>query len=143
MRHWVPFSMHSPLLLRTVLVTAASFLKERNSIPDALVLTLRNDLLEHLRQHIESPELQTTDVTILTITQTIIDSWYWAGSEGIDAHVEGLKRIITLRGGLQNLGLQGFLSKTILMQVFLFSTSVVHICSWLETHSLPNKVQLT
>lgn len=114
MRHWVPFTISDPLLLQIVLFTAACFLSEWGSIPQDVVLAHKHRVYRRLNAAIATPEVQSSDAAILALAQIVVDSWYWGGSKDLLTHIKGLKTMIRMRGGLQKLGMQGFLSKLII-----------------------------
>ena len=107
--------MHDPLLLRIILFTSASFLNEQGSIPETLVFNLKSDVYNTLSSEIKMQSSGATDIIIAAVSQLVIDSWYWGAGGDLNTHVKGLKRMILLRGGLQNLGMQGYLAKTIVV----------------------------
>lgn len=52
---------------------------------------------------------------MLAVMQLILTSWYWSSTEELHAHMTGFKKMIQLRGGCQNLGMEGFTSKIALL----------------------------
>ncbi|KAM0247698.1 hypothetical protein ACHAP5_003945 [Fusarium lateritium] len=57
-----------------------------------------------------------TDSLILGVVQMIADSWYWGATHDLKCHLAGLRAMIVKRGGLNRLGLRGYLAKMILMR---------------------------
>lgn len=115
MRHWIPFSIQDKLVLHVVLCTTASFLNETGRLPKVLLHIHRATTTSLLNEYISSPTLCTSDSAILAVYQLILTSWYWGSTEELHAHMAGFKRMIQLRGGCQNLGMEGFTSKIALM----------------------------
>lgn len=70
-----------------------------------------------LNEQLRSEETQVSDASILGVTQMVVDSWYWGATTDLKAHIRGLKQMVQMRGGFANLGLHGYLAKTILMFV--------------------------
>lgn len=68
-----------------------------------------------LNEYISSPTLCTSDSAMLAVMQLILTSWYWSSTEELHAHMTGFKKMIQLRGGCQNLGMEGFTSKIALL----------------------------
>lgn len=115
MKHWIPFILQDPLLIHTVLFTSACFLNETGHLPKTVVVALRGLVYQQLNQNLRSHKNQTSDAAILAVTEMVLDEWYWGASHEVYAHMNGLKTMIRLRGGLQDLGMHGYLSKLILM----------------------------
>lgn len=115
MKHWIPFIIQDPLLIQTVLFTSACFLNETGHLPKTVVVALRGLVYQHLNQNLRSHKDQTTDAAILAVAEMVLDEWYWGATHELYAHLNGLKTMIRMRGGLQGLGMHGFLAKLILM----------------------------
>lgn len=115
MRHWIPYSIQDRLVLHIVLCTTASFLYETGRLPKMLLHIHRGAAAKMLNEYISSPELCTTDSAMLAVNQLILTSWYWSSTEELHAHMTGFKKMIQLRGGCQNLGMEGFTSKIALL----------------------------
>ncbi|KAL7952108.1 hypothetical protein V8C42DRAFT_26437 [Trichoderma barbatum] len=115
MKHWVPLSIKDPLLLQIVLYTAVCFLKETGRVPKMLVWAYKGVVHRMLNEHLSSTRMQTGDAAIMGAAQMVMDSWYWGTTEELRAHMSGLKTMIRMRGGLQDLGMGGFLAKTVLI----------------------------
>ncbi|GAB0132932.1 hypothetical protein EsDP_00001352 [Epichloe bromicola] len=115
MKHWVPFSIQDRLVLHVSLCTTASFLHETGRLPKMLLHIHRATTTSMLNEYISSPTLSTSDSAMLAVCQLILTSWYWSSTEELHAHMAGFKRMIQLRGGCQNLGMQGYTSKIALL----------------------------
>lgn len=119
MKYWVPLSIKDPLLLHIVLYTAACFLNETGRLPKPLVWGYKGVVHKMLNEHLRCPRRQTADSAILSTAQMVMDSWYWGTTEELRAHMAGLKSMISMRGGPQSLGMQGFLAKIVLTSVLV------------------------
>ncbi|KAL6890481.1 hypothetical protein GGI43DRAFT_221574 [Trichoderma evansii] len=115
MKHWVPLSIKDPLLLQIVLYTAVCFLKETGRVPKMLAWAYKGVVHRMLNEHLSSTRMQTGDAAIMGTAQMVMDSWYWGTTEELRAHMAGLKTMLRMRGGLQDLGMGGFLAKTVLI----------------------------
>lgn len=115
MKRWIPFMVQDPLLMKIVLFTSACFLNEIGFLPKTVVIALRGIIYQALNDHLASKKQQVNDAAILAVTEMVLDEWYWGATHELHAHLKGLKVMITLRGGLQNLGMHGYLTKMILM----------------------------
>lgn len=119
MKFWVPFCVQDPLLLQIILFTSACFFSETGHIPKTLAMLHKGKVYQMLNDRLRTEEVQISDASILGVVQMVVDSWYWGGTTDLEAHIRGLKQMIQLRGGLINLGMHGYLAKTIIMSVFL------------------------
>lgn len=115
MRHWVPFTIQDPLLLQVVLYTSSCFLKETGHVPKTLSMAYKGSVYQRLNSCLQDEKTQCTDAVVLAISQLIMDEWYWGATHDMRAHMHGLKMVIRLRGGLQELGMHGFLAKLVLL----------------------------
>ncbi|KEY68230.1 hypothetical protein S7711_04764 [Stachybotrys chartarum IBT 7711] len=126
MECWLPFCLQDTLLLQIVLSTSASFAYEVGCIPKPVSLQYRGAVYRRLQEHMAN--LTTvSDSLILALTQLQTDSWYWGCTEDLHTHRRGLRSLLVYRGGLQNLGLQGFLARAVLVNDI--AMSVAHECT--------------
>jgi hypothetical protein len=115
MRHWVPFIIQDPLLIQVVMFTSACFLNETGHLPKTVVAAYRGLVFQSLNENLRSKANQVTDAAIHGVSELVLDEWYWGATKDLHAHMKGLKTMVTMRGGFQNLGMHGFISKMILM----------------------------
>lgn len=115
MKYWVPCCVQDPLLLQIVLFTSACFFSETGHIPKTLAMMHKGRVYHMLNEQLQHEATMTSDTSILGVAQMVIDSWYWGATADLKAHIRGLKQMIRLRGGLDKLGLHGFLSKTVII----------------------------
>ncbi|KAK2600210.1 hypothetical protein QQS21_005084 [Conoideocrella luteorostrata] len=123
MKHWIPFSIQDRLVLHVMLCASASFLHETGRLPKMLLHHHRANAAKLLNQYISSPTLCTSDAAMLAVNQLILTSWYWSSTEELHAHMSGFRKMIELRGGCQNLGMEGFTSK-----MALLNDAVIAMC---------------
>lgn len=114
MKHWVPLSIKSPLNLQIILYTSACFLNETGQVPKMVVWAHKSAVHRLINEHIAKVGKNLSDEVIMGTAQMVLDSWYWGTTEEMQAHMLGLKSMIKIRGGMQTLGMQGFLAKTII-----------------------------
>ena len=115
MKHWIPYSIQDPLVLHVILCSTASFLNETGRVPKAMLYVHRATVTRMLNEHLDDPRLRVNDSAMLAVAQLILTSWYWGSTQELHAHMSGFKRMIELRGSIQNLGMEGFTSKVALM----------------------------
>ena len=115
MKHWIPVSIQDPLVLHVVLCTTASFLNETGRVPKVMMLLHRATAMRMLNEYVSDARLCTSDSAMLAVAQSILTSWYWGSTVELHAHMAGFKRMIEMKGGMQNLGMEGYTSKISLM----------------------------
>ncbi|RDA95598.1 hypothetical protein CP533_1170 [Ophiocordyceps camponoti-saundersi (nom. inval.)] len=118
MKNWVAVSIQDPLVLHVVLCATASFLNETGRIPKTMLLLHRQTVMRMLNEHLANPDMCTDDSAMLAVAHSILTSWYWGSTEELHAHMAGFKRMIQIRGSMQNLGMEGYTSKVALIDDF-------------------------
>lgn len=68
-----------------------------------------------LNQSLSVESTQCSDAVVLAVAQLIMDEWYWGATKDLRTHIHGLQMIVRMRGGLQELGMHGYLAKLLLM----------------------------
>ncbi|POR37633.1 Uncharacterized protein TPAR_02168, partial [Tolypocladium paradoxum] len=121
MKHWIPYSIQDPLVLHVVLCSTASFLNETGRVPKVMLLVHRATVTRMLNEHISDPQVCTNDSAMLAVAQLILTSWYWGSTQELHAHMSGFKRMVEMRGSIQNLGMEGFTSKVALIDDFVIA----------------------
>ncbi len=115
---WVPWSTKSPLLALFGIFTAACYQAEALKKPpgtSALVLGYKLKTISLLNEMLGNKETATSDETISAVCYLITNEWYWSNYENVQAHFRGLKEMVRLRGGIGDLGMNGFLRKMIIL----------------------------
>ncbi|KAM5353637.1 hypothetical protein ACJ41O_000287 [Fusarium nematophilum] len=115
MKYWVPCCVQDPLLLQIVLFTSSCFLSETGHIPKIIAMMHKGKVYQLLNSQLRDEASQTSDGSILGVIQMVADSWYWGATADLKAHIRGLKQMIRMRGGLDKLGLHGYLAKMIIV----------------------------
>lgn len=113
MRQFIPFCLHSPLLIQTAIYTSSCFMSEVGSIESTTAVAHKCRAIEMLTEHLRSRG-STTDEAIAAVMQLMINEWYWGNSADLNAHLTGLREMIRLRGGFTSLGLGGLLAKLVI-----------------------------
>ncbi|KAH8595239.1 hypothetical protein B0O99DRAFT_162464 [Bisporella sp. PMI_857] len=115
---WVPRSMKSPLLVHLAIFTSACYCAEAQRINPASysqavgykvkALTLLNEMLQNKQESM-------TNEALAGVVYFIVNEWYWSCYENVQAHIGGLIQMVRLRGGLDNLGANGFMRKMVIL----------------------------
>jgi hypothetical protein len=83
-------------------------------MPKMAVMAQKGRAIHMLNEHLRSQPLQTSDAAVAGVVQLIVDEWYWGETADLKAHLRGLRQMIQLRGGFQNLGMHGILAKLVI-----------------------------
>lgn len=118
MTRYVPFCLHSPLLIQTGIYTAACFLNEREGrhglIDNTTAVAHKFRAIRMLNEHLKTHD-STTDDAISAVMQLMLNEWYWGNLDDLKAHSRGLREMIRLRGGFGSVGLSGLLAKLVIV----------------------------
>ncbi|KAK2059952.1 hypothetical protein LY76DRAFT_615404 [Colletotrichum caudatum] len=139
-RHYSPFCLQDPLVVQIILYTSACFLHETGHVRTTALRTLKGRAIHMLneslrphgadgRRHSSSRDAAETalasttadssgrskhpsDAAIAGVIQLTVTEWYWGETEDdLQYHLRGLRGMIRLRGGLNQLGMNGLLAK--------------------------------
>jgi hypothetical protein len=65
-----------------------------------------------------------TNEALAGVVYFIVNEWYWSCYENVQAHIGGLIQMVRLRGGLDNLGANGFMRKMVILYVCVVDAQV-------------------
>ncbi|KAJ2905529.1 hypothetical protein MKZ38_005173 [Zalerion maritima] len=111
-KHYVPWCLSSQLLAHVALYTSACFLSETKNLDQMVATSLKGQAIGMLNEHLTG-ENRASDEVIAAVMQLILDEWYWGERQDLTAHLRGLRDMISLRGGIGALGLNGLLGKLV------------------------------
>lgn len=118
MTRYVPFCLHSPLLIQTAIYTSACFMNEMGGrhilIDNTAAVAHKFRAIRMLNEHLKAQE-STTDEAISTVMQLMLNEWYWGNLDDLKAHLRGLRELVRLRGGFRGVGLGGLLAKLVIV----------------------------
>ena len=114
-KHYLPFSIQSPLMAHVTVYTAACFLNETKIIDNTQTMLLKGQAIRMLNELLRSDEYATSDEAVAGAAQLLTDEWYWGETHDLEAHLRGMRQIIKLRDGFKNLGLNGLLAKMVIL----------------------------
>ncbi|KAF4547740.1 Hypothetical protein D9617_36g062780 [Elsinoe fawcettii] len=113
---WFPFVLTDAALLHAVLLLAATHCTSVNG-PDAHnidIITLRGMALRGINDNLQNPGKSLSDELIGAVLSMATYEAIFGDSETYATHMTGLQKMVTLRGGLHNLGLEGLLERMLL-----------------------------
>ena len=113
-KSYLPYCIQNPLLLQITLYTSACFLNETGHMPKTTVMAHKGKAIYMLNERLRSQSHQTDDAVIAGVIQLILDEWYWGDTDDLHEHMRGLREMIRIRGGFQDLGMDGLLAKMVI-----------------------------
>lgn len=117
LKQYIPFCLHSPLLIQTAIYTSACYLIEtagEQRLDSMTAMSHKCRAIRMLNEHLQVRG-STTDEAIASVMQLMLNEWYWGDADDLMAHLSGLREMVRLRGGFANLGLGGLLAKLVIV----------------------------
>ncbi|KAJ4320178.1 hypothetical protein N0V94_003539 [Neodidymelliopsis sp. IMI 364377] len=114
-QHWVPTVLSSPHTFLSTLCVASSHLDailERNT-ESIETLSLRQEIMHLIDQNIAHPSKKIDDLNITALIQLIAGEVIGREEGALRYHERGITTMIECRGGLNDLGVSGYLASTI------------------------------
>lgn len=122
MHIYVPYCLQIPLLAQVAIHISEYYLHETNHLDKMAEPTHKSRAIYMLNMQIGGIEGQChsdsdrrltsySDDAIASVIQLIMDEWYWGQAQNLHAHLQVLREMVRVRGGLQNLGMNGLISK--------------------------------
>ncbi|TLS28232.1 hypothetical protein PpBr36_01535 [Pyricularia pennisetigena] len=112
----MPFCVRTPLLAQVAIYTASCFLVETGALDKTVAMAHKGLAIRMLNELLRSTSDSTSDEAIAAVVQMILGEWYWGDSSNdLQAHLRGLREMIRLRGGIHNLGMEGFVGKLVVV----------------------------
>ncbi len=116
--YWVPWSMKSPLLTYLGIFTAACYQVEARKVKPGyseLVLHYKLKSISLLNEMLNKKETATCNEAITGVMYLVVNEWYWSNFTTVQAHMRGLREMVKLRGGLDQLSMNTFLKNMALL----------------------------
>ncbi|KAK7434265.1 hypothetical protein Landi51_13599 [Colletotrichum acutatum] len=135
-RHYSPFCLQDPLVMQIILYTSACFLHETGDVRTDVLRICKGQAIAMLNENLtmdssksrasNTPALTSTDANrsstsvfqkpgdaaIAGVIQLTVAEWYWGESDqDLRYHLMGLRDMIRVRGGFNQLGMDGLLAK--------------------------------
>jgi hypothetical protein len=114
-QHWIPTVLSSPHTFLSTLCVASSHLDailERNT-ESIETLSLRQEIMHLIDQNIAHPSKKIDDLNITSLIQLIAGEVIGREEGALRYHERGITAMIEHRGGLNDLGVSGYLASTI------------------------------
>ncbi|KAF2221604.1 hypothetical protein BDZ85DRAFT_19049 [Elsinoe ampelina] len=118
LRHvWFPFVLTDTTLLHSVLLLAAAHCSSVKGpgVHNIDIITLRGMALRSINDSLHDPAKSLSDELIGAVLSVATYEAMFGDSETYATHMKGLQKLVTLKGGLHTLGLDGLLERMLLM----------------------------
>ncbi len=110
--------MKSPLLTYLGIFTAACYQAEAQKAKPGysqLVLHYKIKSIRILNEMLNKKETAVSNEAITGVLYLVVNEWYWSNFTAVQAHMKGLREMVRLRGGLDQLGTNNFLRNMVLL----------------------------
>ncbi|KAL9085161.1 MAG: hypothetical protein Q9159_004843 [Coniocarpon cinnabarinum] len=112
---WFPMALTEPATFQVILLTAASHYAMINNLQQAAdLLQLRQETLRLINELLRDNRKACTDAAIAAIAKLASYEAQFGDPALYQIHMEGLLRLVVMRGGLSKLGLDGLLMRMLL-----------------------------
>ena len=113
--HWYPTLLSSPHTLIGSLAIAAAYLDAILQCKTERIetLALRQEVMHYIDHNLPNPNKQVADLNIMAVTELVISEIIAGHTISVKSHETGLKAMIAKRGGLNQLGVGGYLAQVI------------------------------
>ncbi|PNS18413.1 hypothetical protein CAC42_6230 [Sphaceloma murrayae] len=129
-KQWIPLTMTDPAAFYAIMLMAATAYSCLNvQLAHAInLMALKGKALAAINQALSDPKRRFNDATIAGIMKMASYEAAFGNTEVFHAHMDGLERIVRMRGGLPELGWDGLLERMILW----VDTNASHAlgCGW-------------
>ncbi|KAF2120439.1 hypothetical protein BDV96DRAFT_485209 [Lophiotrema nucula] len=114
-QHWIPTLVKSPhAFLSTLCIASAHHDAVSDMQFESLHTTaLRQEVIHLISQNLVNPSSRIDDYNIIAVTQLIASEMIAGGEATLDYHEAGVAKMVTQRGGLNQLGVKGRLASTL------------------------------
>ncbi|KAF1930752.1 uncharacterized protein M421DRAFT_57890, partial [Didymella exigua CBS 183.55] len=112
--HWIPTVLSAPHTFLSTLSCASAHLDAvlERDIESVETSLLRQEVMHLISRGMAHPGQQVNDLNITALIQLIVSEVIGRERISLDIHEGGLERMITVREGLDKLGLNGYLAST-------------------------------
>ncbi|KAJ4353419.1 uncharacterized protein N0V89_005148 [Didymosphaeria variabile] len=113
--YWIPTLIKSPHAFLSTLCIASAHYDAVNERPSESIqtLALRQEVMHLIGQNMLNPESREDDYNVIALTQLLTSEIIVGDNMPLDFHENGIERMVTQRGGLEQLGVSGRLASTL------------------------------
>jgi hypothetical protein len=112
--HWIPTVLSAPHTFLSTLCCASAHLDAvlERDIESVETSLLRQEVMHLISQGMVHPGQQADDLNVTSVVQLIVSEIIGREKNSLKIHEGGLERMIQVRGGLDKLGMKGYLAST-------------------------------
>lgn len=114
---WFPIVLHDPLVFRVIVLFSASHYAIRSNQGSqyaVTILSLKQEALAAINAAISCVKGRASDYVVASIAKMASYEAIFGSEDQYHAHMDGLTKMLEMRGGLSALGLGGFLARLLL-----------------------------
>ncbi|RDW63205.1 uncharacterized protein DSM5745_10316 [Aspergillus mulundensis] len=113
---WVQGALSDPCLFHATLYAGSSYLDiQQGHRPSAITVHHRSEAIRHLNERLSNLDSALDDRTLIAITPLAMFAGLNGDRTAGDAHRDGLRKLVEMRGGLDKLGYNGLVAAVIQM----------------------------
>lgn len=115
--HYVPWCVQSPLLVQTSLYISAQPLAERHFLDETTTMRIKVNAIHTLNEYLRSTDAATCagDEAMGAVAQFISIEFYYGTPQAMQAHLQGLRQMVQLRGGFAHSQVGALVTKVALV----------------------------
>ncbi|KAK0723465.1 hypothetical protein B0T26DRAFT_801986 [Lasiosphaeria miniovina] len=111
----LPLSAHHPPLSQSSMFVATCMLGERVVMDRGTMIAARGNAIRTLHKMLSSPQSSTTDEAIAAVVKLVVNDLCYGETQHLRLHIDGVREMTRLRGGLTSLGMNGSLAKMVIV----------------------------
>ncbi|KAL1890957.1 hypothetical protein Sste5346_007954 [Sporothrix stenoceras] len=115
--HYVPWCVQSPLLVQTSLYISAQPLAERHFLDETTTMRIKVNAIHTLNEYLRSTDAATCagDEAMGAVAQFISIEFYYGTPQAMQAHLQGLRQMVQMRGGFADTQVGALVTKVALV----------------------------
>ncbi|KAL5314571.1 hypothetical protein ACEPPN_017212 [Leptodophora sp. 'Broadleaf-Isolate-01'] len=99
--HCLPWMMNSPLMPNVVVLMASAAQSYSGIIAKAETLHIKSQVLSQVNKYIQNDFHQVANQALRIVIHLVVLELFWGSSDSIWPHMQGIKLMLKLRGGLE------------------------------------------
>ncbi|KAK3389888.1 hypothetical protein B0H63DRAFT_519121 [Podospora didyma] len=112
---FLPFSIPGPVLSQVSMNTAICLLSEQTAVDRGRMIAARGHAISELHRMLGSPQSSTSDEAIAYVVRLVVNDLCYGETQHLRVHIDGVREMTRLRGGLASLGMDGTLAKMVII----------------------------
>ncbi|KAH7319492.1 hypothetical protein BKA65DRAFT_103220 [Rhexocercosporidium sp. MPI-PUGE-AT-0058] len=101
--HCLPWMMNSPLMPNVVILMASAAQSYAGTVAKSETLLLKSQVLSQVNKYIQKDFYTVANQALRIVIHLVVQELFWGFSDSIWPHMQGIKLMLKLRGGLETL----------------------------------------